>query len=38
MLALERLGLEPKRDNISFLPIGGPVTMAHALETSGSMR
>jgi ABC-type nitrate/sulfonate/bicarbonate transport system substrate-binding protein len=33
MLALERLGLEPKRDNITFLPIGDPVTMAHALET-----
>lgn len=33
MLALEQLGLEPKRDNITFLPIGDPVTMAHALET-----
>jgi len=33
MLGLERLGLEPKRDNITFLPIGDPVTMAHALET-----
>jgi ABC-type nitrate/sulfonate/bicarbonate transport system substrate-binding protein len=33
MLALEQLGLEPKRDNISFLPTGDPVTMAHALET-----
>ena len=33
MLALEQLGLEPKRDNISFFPIGDPVTMAHALET-----
>src|SRR4030095_7014895 len=33
MLALEQLGLEPKRDNIAFLPIGDPVTMAHALET-----
>jgi ABC-type nitrate/sulfonate/bicarbonate transport system substrate-binding protein len=32
MLALEQLGLEPKRDNISFLPTGDPVTMAHALE------
>jgi len=32
MLALEQLGLEPKRDNISFLPIGDPVTMGHALE------
>jgi ABC-type nitrate/sulfonate/bicarbonate transport system substrate-binding protein len=35
MLALEQLGLEPKRDNITFLPIGDPVTMAHALETGG---
>jgi ABC-type nitrate/sulfonate/bicarbonate transport system substrate-binding protein len=33
MLALEQLGLEPKRDNITFFPIGDPVTMAHALET-----
>jgi ABC-type nitrate/sulfonate/bicarbonate transport system substrate-binding protein len=33
ILALEQLGLEPKRDNISFLVIGDPVTMAHALET-----
>ena len=33
MLALEQLGLEPRRDNIAFLPIGDPVTMAHALET-----
>ena len=33
MLALEQLGLEPKRDNIAFLVIGDPVTMAHALET-----
>jgi NitT/TauT family transport system substrate-binding protein len=33
MLALEQLGLEPGRDNITFLPIGDPVTMAHALET-----
>src|SRR5262245_264833 len=32
MLALEQLGLEPKRDNISFLPIGDPVTISHALE------
>jgi NitT/TauT family transport system substrate-binding protein len=30
MLALERLGLEPKRDDITFLSIGDPVTMAHA--------
>jgi ABC-type nitrate/sulfonate/bicarbonate transport system substrate-binding protein len=33
MVALEQLGLDPKRDNISFLSIGDPVTMAHALET-----
>jgi NitT/TauT family transport system substrate-binding protein len=32
MLALEYLGLEPKRDNISFLPTGDPVTMARSLE------
>jgi NitT/TauT family transport system substrate-binding protein len=32
MLALEQLGLAPKRDNISFLPIGDPVTIGHALE------
>ena len=32
MLALEELGLEPKRDHISFLPIGDPVTIGHALE------
>jgi NitT/TauT family transport system substrate-binding protein len=32
MLALEQVGLEPKRDNISFLPIGDPVTIGHALE------
>jgi ABC-type nitrate/sulfonate/bicarbonate transport system substrate-binding protein len=32
MLALEQLGLEPKRDNISFLPTGDPVTMARSLE------
>ncbi len=32
MLALEQLGLEPKRDNIAFLPIGDPVTIGHALE------
>lgn len=34
MLALEQLNLEPKRDNITFLPIGDPVTIGHALETS----
>ena len=33
MLALEQIGLDPRRDNITFLPIGDPVTMAHALET-----
>jgi NitT/TauT family transport system substrate-binding protein len=33
MLALEALGLEPKRDNISFFPIGDPVVIAQALET-----
>ena len=32
MLALEALGLEPKRDNISFIQTGDPVTTAHALE------
>jgi NitT/TauT family transport system substrate-binding protein len=32
MLALEQLGLEPKRDNIAFLPIGDAVTIGHALE------
>ena len=32
MLGLEQLGLEPKRDNISFLPIGDPVVMSQALE------
>jgi NitT/TauT family transport system substrate-binding protein len=33
MLALEQLGLEPKRDNIIFLQTGDPVTMGHALES-----
>jgi NitT/TauT family transport system substrate-binding protein len=33
MLALEQIGLDPRRDNITFLPIGDTVTMAHALET-----
>ena len=33
MLALEQIGLDPRRDNITFLPIGDPVTMAHALQT-----
>lgn len=32
MLGLEHLGLEPKRDNITFLVIGDPVTIGHALE------
>src|SRR5713226_3378758 len=32
MLALEVLGLEPRRDNISFLPTGDPPTMSQALE------
>jgi NitT/TauT family transport system substrate-binding protein len=32
MLALEHLGLEPKRDSISFIQTGDPVTTAHALE------
>lgn len=32
MLALEHLSLEPKRDQITFLVIGDPVTTAHALE------
>jgi len=32
MLALEQLGLEPKLDNITFLPIGDLVTIGHSLE------
>ena len=32
MLALEQLGLEPKRDNISFLPIGDAVVISQSLE------
>jgi NitT/TauT family transport system substrate-binding protein len=32
MLGLEQLGLEPKRDKITFLPIGDAVTIGHALE------
>ncbi len=32
MLGLEQLGLEPKRDNISFLPIGDPVVIGQALD------
>jgi NitT/TauT family transport system substrate-binding protein len=33
MLALEQLGLEPKRDGINFVPTGDPVTMGKAIET-----
>jgi len=33
VLALEQLGLDPKRDNIIFLQTGDPVTMGHALES-----
>lgn len=32
MLGLEQLGLEPKRDNITFVPIGDPVVIAQSLE------
>ncbi len=32
MLALEQLGLDPKRDRINFLPTGDPMTMGKALE------
>jgi ABC-type nitrate/sulfonate/bicarbonate transport system substrate-binding protein len=32
MLALEQLGLDPKRDGIAFLPIGDAVTIGHSLE------
>lgn len=32
MLGLEHLGLDPKRDRITFLVIGDPVTIGHALE------
>jgi ABC-type nitrate/sulfonate/bicarbonate transport system substrate-binding protein len=32
MLALEQLGLDPKRDQITFLPIGDLVTIGHSLE------
>jgi len=32
MLALEQLGLDPKRDHITFMPTGDPITMARALE------
>jgi NitT/TauT family transport system substrate-binding protein len=33
MLALEHLGLDPKRDAITFVQTGDPVTTAQALET-----
>lgn len=33
MLALEQLRMDPKRDQIAFLPVGDPVTTAHALES-----
>jgi NitT/TauT family transport system substrate-binding protein len=33
MLALEQLGLEPKRDRINFIPTGDPITMGKAIET-----
>lgn len=36
ILALEQLGLDPQRDNISILPIGDPPQIAQALE-SGSI-
>lgn len=36
MLALKQLSLDPKRDNISILPIGDPAQIAQALE-SGSI-
>ncbi|HKA32524.1 MAG TPA: ABC transporter substrate-binding protein [Candidatus Binatia bacterium] len=32
MLALEVLGLEPKRDRINFVPTGDPITMGKAIE------
>jgi ABC-type nitrate/sulfonate/bicarbonate transport system substrate-binding protein len=32
MLALEQLGLDPKRDHITFLQTGDPVTMTRSLE------
>src|SRR5262245_19945869 len=32
ILALERLALNPQRDQISILPVGNPVQMFHALE------
>jgi NitT/TauT family transport system substrate-binding protein len=33
MLGLEQLGLEPKRDGITFLPVGDPVVISQALES-----
>ena len=38
MLALEQLGLEPKRDNITFLPIGDLVTIGHSSTPAASTR
>ena len=32
ILALERLALDPRRDDITILPIGNPVQIFHALE------
>jgi ABC-type taurine transport system substrate-binding protein len=32
ILALERLGLDPRRDHIAILPVGNPVEIFHALE------
>jgi len=32
VLALEHLGLDPRRDNLSFLPIGDPTQIVRALE------
>ena len=32
ILALERLGLDPQRDQIAILPVGSPVQIFHALE------
>jgi ABC-type nitrate/sulfonate/bicarbonate transport system substrate-binding protein len=32
ILALERLGLDPRRDQINILPVGNPVQIFHALE------
>ena len=32
MLALEQLGLDPKRDGITLVPVGSPAQILHALE------